>query len=541
MNSTSGDPVKDLGFSGAVLDLDGVITRTATIHFNAWKETFDAYLQEKQGPDARPFTHEADYIPYVDGKPRYDGVSSFLESRDISIPWGDPSDEPGTETVCGIGNAKNRRLQELLETDEVEVFASTVELVDTMKAAGVKVGVASSSANCTTILEKTGLLPRFDTVVDGNVSRELGLAGKPEPDIFVTAAERMGVEPYDCVMVEDAYSGVEAGWRGGFGLVVGVARSGDREGLLARGADVAVEDLGELSPPDITAWFRDGRREDGWKLQYHGFNQEDDRLREALTTVGNGCFATRGVLESEGIDDDRHYPGTYIAGLFDRARTDVHGKSIPNNDFVNCPNWVSTHVRVDGADILSPHHDEVVRYHQWLDLRRAVLHRSVVYRDRQGRETQLDSSRFASMKRCHVGVMRLSVTPLNHDDPLIICTHLDGTVRNYGVPRYRDLEQQHLEPVAAQARPDGACLAVRTINSGHDVVMRSVTRLFTADGDVPGTVETSRGMVNEVWEMPSRSGQTVTLEKLVVIRADIDGSGGRGGLAGGSSTAPRRT
>ena len=193
--------------------------------------------------------------PYVDGKPRYDGVAAFLESRGIELPYGDASDEPGSPTICGVGNTKNEKFREIVQRGDIPVFESTMRLVDELIGAGAHCGVASSSRNCRFVLRETGLLDRFETVVDGTDSRELGLSGKPAPDIFVTACERMGVAPEQSMMVEDAYSGVEAGRNGSFGLVLGVARKGDRDGLLDRGAHLVVSDLEEISLNDVREWF----------------------------------------------------------------------------------------------------------------------------------------------------------------------------------------------------------------------------------------------------------------------------------------------
>jgi beta-phosphoglucomutase family hydrolase len=241
--------------TGAIFDLDGVITDTAVIHFKAWKETFDSLLQELNGDDFRPFEHDRDYVPYVDGRPRYDGVSGFLSSRHIDFPYGKPDDPPDAHTICGVGNKKNARFLELVEGGEIPVFDTTVALVDALRDAGVRCGVASSSRNCRLVLRQTGLMDRFETVVDGTDSKELGLSGKPAPDIFVTACERLEVTPEQSMMVEDAYSGVEAGRNGGFGLVLGVARKGETSGLKERGADLVVSDLGETSLRDIQQWF----------------------------------------------------------------------------------------------------------------------------------------------------------------------------------------------------------------------------------------------------------------------------------------------
>jgi beta-phosphoglucomutase family hydrolase len=241
--------------AGAIFDLDGVITDTATIHFRAWKETFDSFLEEVNGSNYQPFEHDRDYVPYVDGRPRYDGVAGFLGSREIDLPYGKPDDEAGKHTICGIGNKKNARFLEIVKSGDIPIFEATIKLVDALRAAGVTCGVASSSRNCRFVLRETNLIDRFGTVVDGTDSKELGLSGKPAPDIFVTACERLDVDPAKSMMVEDAYSGVEAGRNGNFGLVLGVARNGDVEGLKKRGADMVVTDLGETSLDEIQAWF----------------------------------------------------------------------------------------------------------------------------------------------------------------------------------------------------------------------------------------------------------------------------------------------
>ena len=237
-------------FRAVIFDLDGVITNTAQVHGTAWKEMFDDFLKKREQEHGEPFkefTHTHDYLPYVDGKPRYKGVASFLESRGINIPYGDPSDPPEKETVCGLGNRKNKAFREILKRDGVKVFDTTVAFMDELKAAGIKMGVASSSKNCKPVLEVAGLEHYFDTRVDGVVSVELKLNGKPEPDIFTTACDQLGVTYDRAVVVEDAVSGVQAGQKGGFGLTLGVAREDNVEELKNNGAEIVVTDLGEIS------------------------------------------------------------------------------------------------------------------------------------------------------------------------------------------------------------------------------------------------------------------------------------------------------
>ncbi|HSK14999.1 MAG TPA: beta-phosphoglucomutase family hydrolase [Gaiellaceae bacterium] len=232
-----------------IFDLDGVVTDTATVHAAAWKRLFDGYLRERAeaaGEPFRPFT-EDDYRRHVDGKPRYDGVRSFLASRGVELPEGDPSDPPERETVCGLGNRKNDLFLAALAEEGPRAFPSTVELVRGLEARGIRTAVISASRNTAAVLDAAGLGDLFRTRVDGVDADRLGLPGKPDPAVFLEAARRLGVEPARTAVVEDALAGVEAGRRGGFGLVVGVDRTGQSDALLEHGADVVVADLAELS------------------------------------------------------------------------------------------------------------------------------------------------------------------------------------------------------------------------------------------------------------------------------------------------------
>lgn len=240
-------PIKN--FDAFIFDLDGVVTDTAKIHADAWKKTFDDYLK-KRASDKDPFVPfdvKLDYARYVDGMPRYDGVKNFLESRGITLPYGSPEDPPDKETICGIGNKKNQIFQKYLEKDSIHVYDSTIELIKSLRENNIRTAIVSSSKNCKTVLELVNITDLFDVKVDGVDSRKLGLKGKPAPDIFLTAAEKLDTLPSRSIVVEDALSGVEAGRSGGFGLVVGVDRAGQAETLKNHGADVVVSDLAELS------------------------------------------------------------------------------------------------------------------------------------------------------------------------------------------------------------------------------------------------------------------------------------------------------
>jgi beta-phosphoglucomutase family hydrolase len=237
------------GVSACLFDMDGVVTRTAVVHAAAWKEMFDGFLRDwssKTGTEFVPFDPGRDYEEYVDGKPRLDGIRSFLESRSISLPEGSPSDAPGAHTVYGLGNRKNELLLEVLKRDGVEVYDGSRRYITAARAAGLRTAIVSSSANTVAVLAAAGIADLFDARVDAQVAGERGLKGKPEPDTFLEAARMLGVGHEQAAVFEDALAGVAAGHDGGFGFVVGVDRVGQAEALRAHGADVVVKDLAEL-------------------------------------------------------------------------------------------------------------------------------------------------------------------------------------------------------------------------------------------------------------------------------------------------------
>jgi alpha,alpha-trehalase len=237
-------------YEAVVFDLDGVLTDTAKVHAAAWKRLFDDFLRGRAEQTATAFDEftEQDYLAHVDGKPRYDGVASFLAARGIDLPSGDPTDPPDAETVCGLGNRKDDLFHEALQTDGVQRFDTSVALVEALRGRGVRTAVVSSSRNCREVVERAGIADLFDERVDGVVVDEEGLPGKPDAAMFLEAVRRLGVSPDRAAVVEDAVSGVEAGRRGGFALVVGVDRHEQADLLLQHGADIVVRDLGELLP-----------------------------------------------------------------------------------------------------------------------------------------------------------------------------------------------------------------------------------------------------------------------------------------------------
>jgi beta-phosphoglucomutase family hydrolase len=240
-------------FGAALFDLDGVVTKTARVHASAWQHLFNEYLQNysaRTGRPFRPFDIEQDYRVYVDGKPRYEGVKSLLDSRGIVLPWGTPEDGPGEDTIYGLGNKKDGYFETYLKESGVEVYEGTVRFLRVARNRGLKTAVVSSSSHCKQVVEAAGLTALFDTRVDGLETQRLHLHGKPAPDTFLEAARRLDVHPARAIVIEDALAGVAAGRAGGFGLVIGLDRRRQADALRQQGADIVADDLSELLPQD---------------------------------------------------------------------------------------------------------------------------------------------------------------------------------------------------------------------------------------------------------------------------------------------------
>jgi beta-phosphoglucomutase family hydrolase len=238
-----------VGVVGCLFDLDGVLTRTAEVHAAAWKEMFDSYLCSRTGDRNNgytPFDAVVDYDEYVDGKPRSDGVRSFLASRGIVLPEGSPSDPPEEETIHGLGNRKNRLVLAMIRERGVRSYEGSVRYVQAAEKAGLRRAVVSSSANAHEVLASAGIADLFEVVIDGFIAEREQLAGKPAPDTFLAGARALGLDAINAAVFEDALAGAQAGRAGGFGLVVGVDRVGQADALRAHGADVVVHDLAEL-------------------------------------------------------------------------------------------------------------------------------------------------------------------------------------------------------------------------------------------------------------------------------------------------------
>ena len=518
--------MKENTFKAVIFDLDGVITQTAGVHSAAWKRMFDKYLKErasKYNETFKEFSHQKDYLTYVDGKPRYEGVASFLESRGIELPYGAPSDEPDKETICGLGNRKDRTFNETLKTDGVKVFPSTTAFIKELHSRNIRTGVASSSKNCKNVLEAAGLEGLFETRVDGKVSAELNLKGKPQPDIFTKACDNLGVAYEESVIVEDAVSGVQAGRNGRFGMVLGIARENNQNELRKHGADIVISDMDEISVNDIDEWFQEGLPEDQWKLSYYDYDQGMEKTREALLTIGNGYFGTRGTFE-ESCAGEYNYPGTYIAGTYNRLKTRVGDRDIENEDFVNCPNWLPVNFKIDDSEWFDVNNTTIKSFERHMNFKTGLLSRDMVVIDDKGRETRIHSERLASMRNPHRAGLRYTLTPLNYEGKITFVTGLNGAIINDGVERYRKLNQQHLKPYSQKARQNKQYLTVETTQSGIFISEAANINVCTGGNVIESEMEheESEGAIYSRFQIKVEKNQPITVEKLVTIFTSRD-------------------
>lgn len=538
-------------FKAAIFDLDGVVTRTAQLHIEAWKQVFDDYLLTLAKRDQRPFhafDPDQDYRRYVDGKPRYEGVQSFLQSRGIDLPWGTPEDPPEMETICSLGNRKNRLYLDQLRRVGPEVYGTTVALIQALKTRGVRTAVVSSSKNMLEVLEAADLSSLFDAKVDGVDAEQLHLSGKPAPDVFLLAAKMLDVDPREAAVVEDAVSGVEAGQAGGFGLVIGVDRGKQADLLRQHGADVVVSDLGEVVISDIQDKLAEispempyaflerlreltqeiqGKPEGGendWLLVYNGYHPEREGTREALCTLGNGYFTTRGA-SSESVTDDIHYPGTYLAGGYNRLQTEISGRIVENEDLVNLPNWLCLTFRVENGAWFDLKAVDILSYQEKLDIKHGVLYRDIRFRDAYGRETTLRERRLVHMREPHYAALEITLTPENWSGKLEVRTALDGRVVNANVKRYKDLSNKHLQPLEAYIQDEDILyLKMQTNQSELRVAEAAKTRLYLNHELIlterHNTVEADYVAQDCFLEVAERD--TVVIEKLFALYTSRD-------------------
>ncbi|MBE0602130.1 MAG: HAD-IA family hydrolase, partial [Deltaproteobacteria bacterium] len=515
-------------YDAFLFDLDGVLTRTANIHAAAWKKMFDGFLERRAAEAGEPFVPfdiESDYRLYVDGRPRHSGVATFLASRGIELPEGSPGDAPGVLTVHGLGGLKDGHFMEELERKGPERFEESVELVRTLRALEIRTAVVSSSKNAAEVLKAAGIAELFDARVDGNDILRLGMRGKPSPDAFLEGARRLGADPSRTVVVEDAIAGVEAGRAGAFGLVIGVDRFGRSQELRDAGADVVVTSLSQVQaavePPSA------------WSLVYEDFDPGSEGVRESLCTLGNGYFATRGAAPWA-TADDVHYPGTYVAGGYNRLRTDISGKMVENEDLVNFPNWLALDFRIAEQAWFDMRSVTLLSYRQELDLSRGLLLRTVRFEDGKGRRSRLAERRLVSMSDKHLAALELSLTAENWSGVVTVRSAVDGRVENAGARLYREFNNRHLVPLKSETvGGEGVFLEVRTCQSNLHVGQAARTRGYIEGKfvDVRRRVIEEPGYMAQEMKIAVAEGQTLVLEKVASLHTSRDQAVSECGLA----------
>lgn len=516
-------------FDAVLFDLDGVLTRTAAVHAAAWQKLFDDFLQQRSAATGEPFVpfdKIGDYLRYVDGRPRYEGVATFLRSRGIDLPQGSPDDGPEVQSIYGLGNLKDRYFSQNLQQHGVAPYEASIELVRNLRAQDVKTAVVSSSNNCAAVLEAVGISHLFDTRVDGLDISRLGLPGKPAPDAFLEGARRLGVDPARAVVIEDAIAGVQAGRAGQFGFVIGVDRVGQSRALREAGADAVVTSLRQVHVASEAP--------SAWALTYDDFDPAREGMREALCALGNGYFATRGAAAWADADDI-HYPGVYLAGGYNRLRTRIGEREVETEDLVNLPNWLSLKFRLGEDAWFGEGTVAIISYRRELHLRRGVLLKAVSFEDARGRRTTLLERRLISMAEMHLGALEWTLIAENWSGDVTFRSGIEGRVVNDGAQLYRPFNNRHLQIVRAEEleHRDGVFLQVRTSQSRLEIAQAAQTRVFRDNEPIELKRQTidADGYIGQEFTVQMAAGESIRLEKILSLHSSRDAAIAESGLA----------
>src|SRR5918999_1436331 len=536
-----------MAFQGAIFDVDGVLVDSP--HELAWRESF-RMLMETEWRDIRDQTSysperftPAVYQQVMAGMPRMAGARAAMEH------FGVPDVDARVEQYAA---GKQEHVIKLIEQGRFMAFADALRFILAVKAMGIRVAAASSSKNAGLFLERIRLDSfaaeqrlDYDFIRDGMTLQELFDAdisgrdfpkGKPDPTIFLTAAEELGVRPADCFVVEDATSGIQAAKAAGM-AALGVARLDDEQLLEGAGADLVVTTLDDVSLRALAEGRLEERRAVAelrqrltqrppsvWTLVYDGFDPARQGLREALCALGNGYFVTRGALP-EAEADEVNYPGTYVAGLYNRLVTEVVGRKVVNEDLVNVPNWLPLAFRVAGGPWFDARQADALEHRLELDMRQGMLVRRLSWQDPEGRRTSVVQRRLVSMKDQHLAGLETTFEAENWSGTLEVRSGLDGRVVNAGVKRYRDLTGRHLTVLdQAEVNPETVDLQVETTQSRVRVALAARTRLLR-DGT---TARADRRLIEEpgfvahelAFEL--EQGRPATVEKVVTLFTSRD-------------------
>jgi alpha,alpha-trehalose phosphorylase len=521
-----------------LFDLDGVLTTTRTVHAAAWKDTFDEFLpawDAEHGTSTTPFNEADDYVAYVDGKPRQDGVRDFLASRGIELPEGHPDSSRDEISVWGLSNRKQLLVEAELERIGVEVFPGSIAWVRELREAGVPTAVVSSSRNCATVLEYAGIANLFDERVDGATALEMGMDGKPAPDMFLEAARRLGVSPERSIVVEDALAGVQAGRAGGFRLVIGVDRGDHPEELRAAGADIVVDDLSELLSAPTEEIHRAGPPEhrllaaskrilastgdyptDPWRLVERAYNPEYVGQTETLFALSNGYLGIRGSFE-EGKPSFQ--PGTLLNGFHETwpivYPEKAHGYATTGQTILPVPDGTSIRLFID-EDPIDCDTTEVLEFERALDMQRGALDRSIVYQLHDGRRFWVRTKRFVSLTNRHLACIRYQVTALDKPAQMVISSDLITSPEAYSglehdQRRSRTFGDDVLTPMGDSVDGGHVVRSFRTRSSGLTVAAGMDHEFAGNMTHIDTRIDDARARV--VFDVTAPVNETVTMYK----------------------------
>lgn len=494
-----------------IFDLDGVVTRTADLHAAAWRALFDDFLRQHSltsGAPFRAFDAEADYLNYVDGRSRFDGARTFLASRGIEIPGGDPADPPEAKTIHGLAKRKDALFEKSLRSVGAKVYASSIDLVRALREEGIRTAAVTSSRHGREVLRNAGIEGLFDKRLDGVDIDELGLKSKPDPEALLECVRALGVSPRRTVVIDDALPGVEAGRNGEFGLVVGVDRGGNRQALEGHGADVVVGDLEELSVERLKALLGARQEEISWRIEQTGFDAAREHEMESIFAVGNGYLGVRGAL-------DMPLPGSLgdllIAGVYDRKQRELAYSELefatadrgdsPQSELVPLPFPFRVNLRACDEP-LGLGQTRWRTHRRTLDLRRGVLESRILF-EGSGRRTTVTTHRCASLADMHLLLQEIVVQPENHSGTMEFDASFSAPALATTHPHLERLPSDTGDPSIELAR-------FRTKVSGVEIALAGRTTLVGSGRDATH------------WRAPAEIGEKLVFRRLIAVYTSRD-------------------
>eukprot|EP01063_Lacrimia_lanifica_P011419 TRINITY_DN18201_c0_g1_i1.p1 TRINITY_DN18201_c0_g1~~TRINITY_DN18201_c0_g1_i1.p1 ORF type:complete len:1591 (+),score=551.66 TRINITY_DN18201_c0_g1_i1:138-4910(+) len=549
-SSTPMTPASELGFELNQLDYDG---RESSLNFGAYVKAcivdldtliphdnlqreasvlvFDEVFRSRPGMHPAVSKSEHELLITTCSLARINGIQSILESRGIELPMGNQSETAGLNSVNAVDNRREEIMHSLIARDEspVAVSETVLAFLKNLQSHGVKLALISTLSHANQILERAKLAHLFQTITNVDKMWELRHRPLPAPDSLLGACTDLGCGMGETVVITGTTAGIQAAREGNFGLIIGVKTEAKASSLAP---DIATDDVSSVSPRTMVEWFQKGVQKDSWKLAYTTFQPALELQKETLTTVGNGYFSSRGSFElydrtytTDGSEALVHYPGHYINGLYSRKTSTVGGDHVvENTDLVNCPNWSMIKVRIgEDVDFISPLDQDILDYMHQVNLKDAVMERSVTFRDGKGRISKISSSRLCSMDLMHLAAITFKFTPLNYTDTVTIRSGIDASVENNLVKRYRGLENSHLtveacgQPGYVHGASNGSppFYVLAKVEDPATYLSTAVRNVVVVTHETAEPVLATRGV--------KREGDVVYEEYTAQVDADLDG------------------